>query len=51
MTSMHAFGTTHTDANIWAITAFMLNKMNSMSPAEYQAWIKKYGDSEMKSTR
>lgn len=51
MTSMPAFGSTHIDANIWAITAFMLNKMNSMSPAEYQAWIKKYGDSEMESTR
>jgi mono/diheme cytochrome c family protein len=47
MTSMPAFGSTHTDKNIWDITAFMLNKMNSMTPSDYQEWIKKYGDHEM----
>lgn len=40
MTGMPAFAPTHSDAEIWAITAFMLKKMNTMSPAEYQEWIK-----------
>jgi hypothetical protein len=44
MTSMPAFGPTHTDQKIWAITGFLLNKMNKMSPEEYQAWIKKYSE-------
>ncbi len=44
MTSMPAFGPTHTDSKIWAITGFLLNKMNSMSPDEYQTWIKKYSE-------
>jgi mono/diheme cytochrome c family protein len=35
LTSMPAFGPTHTDTKIWAITAFMLKKMNTMTPAEY----------------
>ena len=42
MTSMPAFGPTHTDQKIWAITDFLLNKMNMMSAREYQEWIKKY---------
>jgi mono/diheme cytochrome c family protein len=46
MTSMPAFGPTHTDEQIWAITAFMIKKLNSLSPEEYQAWIKKYPDNE-----
>ncbi len=41
MTGMPAFGPTHEDKQIWAITAFMLNKMNSLSPAEYQEMLKK----------
>lgn len=41
MTGMPAFAPTHTDEEIWAITAFMLNKMNSMTSIEYQEWIKK----------
>jgi mono/diheme cytochrome c family protein len=41
-TSMPAFAPTHDDNAIWAITAFLLKKMNSMSPADYQEWIKKY---------
>ena len=44
MTSMPAYGPTHEDDKIWAITAFLLNKMNSMSPEEYQEWIKKHSD-------
>ncbi|HUZ59813.1 MAG TPA: cytochrome c [Hanamia sp.] len=41
-TAMPAFGPTHNDQKIWAITDFVLNKMNKMSPEEYQYWIKKY---------
>lgn len=41
-TAMPAFGYTHDDQKIWAITDFLLNKMNKMSPAEYQEWQKKY---------
>jgi mono/diheme cytochrome c family protein len=44
MTSMPAFGPTHTDDKIWDITAFFLNKMNKMTPEEYQSWLKKYSD-------
>src|ERR1035437_1564768 len=44
MTSMPAYGPTHTDRKIWAITDFLLNKMNKMAPEEYQAWIKKYSE-------
>ena len=46
MTSMPAFGPTHSDEKIWDITAFLLNKMNSMSPDEYQTWVKKYAENE-----
>lgn len=46
MTSMPAFGPTHTDEQIWAITAFMVNKFNKMSPEEYQDWVKKYPEQE-----
>lgn len=42
MTSMPAFGPTHTDNKIWEITDFLVNKINKMSPEEYQAWVKKY---------
>ena len=42
MTGMPAFGPTHTDQQIWAITDFLLNKLNKMSPEEYLAWRKKY---------
>jgi mono/diheme cytochrome c family protein len=41
-TAMPAFGPTHNDQKIWAITDFLLNKMNKMTPGEYQDWIKKY---------
>jgi mono/diheme cytochrome c family protein len=44
MTSMPAFGPTHSDEKIWAITDFLLNKLSKMSPDEYQLWIKKYSE-------
>lgn len=46
MTSMPAFAPTHSDDKIWAITAFMLNKMNSMSPTDYQEWMKRNPEQE-----
>jgi mono/diheme cytochrome c family protein len=45
-TSMPAFGPTHSDQKIWAITDFLLNKMNKMSPEEYQEWKKEYSGKE-----
>jgi len=48
MTSMPAFGPTHTDQEIWAITDFLLNKMNKMSPDDYSAWLKKYSEGDIK---
>ncbi|MEO7049715.1 MAG: cytochrome c [Ferruginibacter sp.] len=44
MTSMPAFGPTHSDEKIWAITDFLLNKLSKMPPEEYQVWIKKYSE-------
>ncbi len=44
MTSMPAFEPTHSDEKIWAITDFLLNKMNSMSPEEYSEWKEKYSE-------
>jgi mono/diheme cytochrome c family protein len=35
MTSMPAFAPTHTDDEIWAITAFSVNKLVKMSESEY----------------
>ncbi len=46
MTSMPAFGPTHSDQKIWAITDFLLNKMNKMSLIEYLEWIKKYSEQD-----
>ena len=46
MTSMPAFGPTHTDQNIWAISDFLLNEMNKMSPSEYLAWRKKHSEED-----
>jgi mono/diheme cytochrome c family protein len=43
---MPAYGPTHDDKKIWAMIDFFLNKMNKMSPEEYQAWIKKYSKKE-----
>ena len=45
-TSMPAFGPTHSDQKIWAITDFLLNKMNKMSPEEYQQWKEKYAEKD-----
>ncbi len=41
-TAMPAFGPTHDDEKIWAITDFLLNKMNKMSSEEYKAWQQKF---------
>lgn len=41
-TGMPAFGPTHSNQKIWAITDFLLNKLNKMSPQEYQQWYQKY---------
>ena len=48
MTSMPAFAPTHDDEKIWAMTAFVTQKLAKMSPEEYQAWTKKYADQTMK---
>lgn len=45
-TSMPAFGPTHSDQKIWAITDFLLNKLNKMSPEEYQQWKEKYAEKD-----
>ncbi len=37
-TAMPAFGPTHDDHKIWAITDFLLNKLPHMSPSEYKQW-------------
>ena len=44
MTSMPAFKPTHDDEKIWAITAFVTQKLGKMSPAEYSEWLKKYAE-------
>ena len=46
MTSMPAFKPTHTDAQIWAVAAFVTQKLATMSPAEYNAWMKKYAETD-----
>ena len=43
-TSMPGFGPTHSDHKIWAITDFVLNKLNNMSPQEYKQWQQQYGE-------
>ena len=52
MTSMPAYGPTYDDQSIWAMTAFVTEKLNKMSPEEYQDWSKKYGEEgeEMETT-
>jgi mono/diheme cytochrome c family protein len=42
MTGMPAFGTTHTDQEIWAIIAF-LKRMAGLSPVEYQKMVQEAG--------
>ena len=43
-TSMPAFAPTHSDKQIWATTAFLLNKLNKMTPEEYQQWKVKFSE-------
>ena len=44
MTSMPAYGPTHSDEKIWAITAFVTQQLPKMTPDQYKAWQKKYGE-------
>ena len=46
MTSMPAYGPTHEDKTLWAITAFVTEKLNKMSPQEYFELIKKFESKE-----
>jgi len=43
MTAMPAWGTSHSDEMIWAMVAF-LERLPTMTPAEYQAMEKRLGD-------
>ena len=42
MTSMPAYEPTHADDKIWAITAFVTQKLATMTPEEYRTWSEKY---------
>jgi len=42
MTSMPAFKPSHNDSLIWAMDAFVTQKLGKMTDAEYDAWDKKY---------
>lgn len=44
MTSMPAFKPTQEDDKLWAVTAFVTQKLGKMSPAEYSTWSKKYAE-------
>jgi mono/diheme cytochrome c family protein len=44
MTSMPAYKPTHDDQRIWAITAFVTQKLDKMSPEEYKQWEERYGE-------
>ena len=44
MTGMPAYKPTHDDAKIWAITAFVTQKLGNMSAAEYSSWSEKYAE-------
>ncbi len=46
MTSMPAYGPTHSDEKLWAITSFVTEKLNKMTPEEYGEWEKKYTEQE-----
>lgn len=46
MTGMPAYGPSHSDKKIWAITAFVTEKLNKMTPEEYLEWVKKYSSPE-----
>lgn len=42
MSSMPAFKPSHTDGQIWAITAFVTQKLPKMTAEEYKEWLGKY---------
>jgi mono/diheme cytochrome c family protein len=44
MTSMPAYKPTHSDDEIWAMTAFITQKLLKMSAEEYKDWSVKYGE-------
>ena len=46
MTSMPAYGPTHDDTKIWAITAFVTQQLAKMTPEEYKSWSEKYADKD-----
>ena len=46
MTGMPAFGPTHSDQKIWAMTAFIKEKLQTMTTEEYNAWKEKYSEKE-----
>ena len=46
MTGMPAFGPTHDDQKIWAMTAFITQKLGNMTPEEYKSWQEKYKDND-----
>ncbi len=48
MTSMPAYGPTHNDEKIWAITAYVTHQLPKTTSEEYKAWIKKYGETSNK---
>lgn len=43
MTSMPAFKPMNTDEQIWAITAFVTQKLSKMTGDEYKSWKESYG--------
>lgn len=44
MTSMPAYGPTHKDELIWAMTAFITQQLPKMNPQQYSEWTKKYSE-------
>ena len=42
LTSMPAYKPIYSDENLWAITAFVTEKLNKMPDEEYNEWVKKY---------
>ena len=46
LTSMPAYGPTHDDEKIWAITAFVTQRLPKMTPEEYKAWTEKYAEKD-----
>lgn len=47
MTAMPAFGPTHSDQKIWAITAFVSHTLPDLSAQDFKLWKEKYGKNEM----